>query len=394
MKNAFLFILALCFSSFLPHSAQAQEEKEPWFGLSANGYVKDLQTLILIDNPTGVGPSTFVTQYNFLHHRLNTRWDFGQAVNLKLDFRTRFFWGGATSINKTFIEQLDGSNDYFNLATGAANDQGIGIHSMIDRAYLEYAKGSWEIRLGRQRINWGINTLWNPNDVFNAYAFTDFDYEERPGSDALRVRYFMGYASSAEIAVRMADNWKDAILASRANFNIKQYDFQVIAGYVQEDLVLGGGWAGNIGNAGFKGEFSYFQPLPEDRDPAFAMSVGVDYMTAKSLFLTGGALFNSQGQWEGNLATLFNFELSARNLYPYKLSVFSQAAYPISPLLNAAMVVVYSPSKAHALFLSPTLTYSIASNWDLDLIGQIAFNEDDGYISPVQAMFLRVKFSY
>lgn len=384
-------IISLFF--LIAFSAKAQEEPS-WFSLSANGYVKDVQTLILLDNPTGIGPNTLVTRYNFLHHRLNTRWGFGEAFNLKVDLRSRFFWGDPLSINKSFEAQLDGSNDYFNLAAGAANDQGLAVHTMIDRAYLEFAKGAWEVRLGRQRINWGINTLWNPNDIFNAYAFTDFDYEERPGSDALRARYYLDYASSIELAVRMADSWKDAIIGTRFGFNLKNYDLQVIAGYVQEDLVFGGGWAGNLGNIGFKGEFSYFQPLVDDVDPAFGMSVGLDYITPKSLFVTGGALFNSEGLTEGSLTSLFSFNLSARNLYPYKVSVFGQAGYPISPLLNAAMVVVYSPSKSHAMFVSPTITYSIASNWDLDLIGQIAFNKDDGYVSPVQAMFLRLKFSY
>ncbi|MCB0707650.1 MAG: hypothetical protein KDC34_20180 [Saprospiraceae bacterium] len=389
MKCKLLLVLLFLFPLLL----QAQEE-ESWFRLSADGYAKDLQTLILIDNPTAFGPKTLVTQYNFIHHRLNTNWAFGQSWSFNLDVRSRFFWGDALSINKSFVAQLDEGNDYFDLSAGAASDQGIAVHTLIDRAYLEYSKDKWEVRLGRQRINWGINTLWNPNDVFNAYSFTDFDYEERPGSDAFRARYFMGYASSAEIAVRMADNWKDAILAARGTFNISNYDFQVIAGYVQEDLVLGGGWAGNLGNIGFKGEFSYFQPIPDGVDPAFAMSLGLDYVTPKSFFFSGGGLFNSVGVTEGSLASLFSFELSARNLYPYKVSIFAQAGYPITPLLNAALVAVYSPSKSHALFISPTLTYSISSNWDLDLIGQIALNEDDGYISPVQAMFLRLKFSY
>jgi hypothetical protein len=388
MNRLFFTLVVLFFFSGL----SAQEE-EKWFSLRVGGYVKDLQTLILIDNPTGIGPSTFTTQYNFIHHRLNTRWGFGEAFSLKMDLRSRFFWGDPLSINKAFVDQL-GGDDYFDLSAEGASDQGLAIHTILDRAYLEYSKGDWEIRLGRQRINWGINTLWNPNDIFNAYAFTDFDYEERPGSDALRIRYFMGFASSIDVAVQLADSLEAATMAAMGRFNVSNYDFQVLAGYVKEDLVFGGGWAGNLGNVGFKGEFSYFHALPEDRDAAFAMSIGLDYITPKSFFISGGGLFNSEGQTAGSLTTLFDFELSARNLYPYRFSIFAQGAYPVTPLFNVALVTVYSPSKSHALFFAPTFTYSIATNWDLDLIGQIAFNEDDGYVSPVQALFLRLKFSY
>lgn len=38
---------------------------------------------------------------------------------------------------------------------------------------------------------------WNPNDWFNTYNYFDFDYEERPGTDAIRVRvYFKDGMSS------------------------------------------------------------------------------------------------------------------------------------------------------------------------------------------------------
>jgi hypothetical protein len=63
-------------------------------------------------------------------------------------------------------------------------------------------------------------------------------------------------------------------------------------------------------------------------------------------------------------------------------------------MLNGSIALIYSPSKAHAIFLNPTVTYSIAQNWDFDLVGQIAFNEDDGFKSPIQGLFMRIKYSY
>ena len=60
----------------------------------------------------------------------------------------------------------------------------------------------WELTLGRQRINWGVNLAFNPNDLFNAYSLIDFDYQERPGSDAIRFQYFTNELSSFETAVQ------------------------------------------------------------------------------------------------------------------------------------------------------------------------------------------------
>ena len=81
------------------------------------------------------------------------------------------------------------------------------FNTTIDRVFLEYNKNDWEVRVGRQRINWGINLAWNPNDVFNAYSFFDFDYEERPGSDAIRIRKYTGIASSVELAANITDDF-------------------------------------------------------------------------------------------------------------------------------------------------------------------------------------------
>ena len=53
----------------------------------------------------------------------------------------------------------------------------------------DYRDNKINFRIGRQRINWGTTTIWNPNDIFNAYNFLDFDYEERPGMDGGKFQY-------------------------------------------------------------------------------------------------------------------------------------------------------------------------------------------------------------
>lgn len=367
-----------------------QEEEPP--KLTVGGYVKDLQTVFIFNAKSTLG-DIFIYDQNQIHNRINVQWQIAPSLLFKVDFRNRLFWGDLSTTD--MLKGLDTANDYFDLSIGKSNDKGLAYHAMIDRLYLEWIKGKWEVRLGRQRINWGISTVWNPNDVFNAFSFTDFDYEERPGSDALRVRYYTGYASSIEVAAKMADSLEAAVIAGMGHFNAGGYDFQVLGGLVKNELALGGGWAGNIKSAGFKGELTFFQPLKKSEKSSFAGTIGVDYMTGKSLYLNGGFLFNSNGTTSGSIASLFDFQLSAKNLYPYKYSLFLQGGYPITPLLNSGLALIYSPSKVHAIFLNPTISYSIAQNWDFDLVGQLAFEkEGKKYRSPIQGLFMRVKLSY
>lgn len=376
-------ILLLVSYSFI---VSAQDEQKNW---SLNGYVKNLQSLFLLNQ------TNQALQDNLLHNRLNFKWYANDKWTLTAEARTRLFWGDQVRLSggKPYITGLDAANDYFNLSIGTANAQGLAAHSMIDRLYWEYVQEKWEIRVGRQRINWGINTIWNPNDIFNAYNFTDFDYEERPGSDALRVRYYTGFASSIEFAAKAFDKKEDAVAALLWKFNKGNYDFQLLAGIVEEQIALGGGWAGNIGNTSFKGEFTYFTPI-DSSGQAFVATFSSDYSFNNQLYVSGGFLLNSNGSTNSSFLDLFTTELSAQNLYPYKYTIFLQAAYPLTPLMTTGLSLLYSPSETNALFLNPTFTYSIKENWDIDFVGQLIFAKTTTYNSPVQVLFLRTKWSF
>ncbi len=387
MRQLWLVIILL--SASLP--AFAQEDKPQKVFL--NGYIKSLQGLFFTDAFTGKNE---LLLDNLIHNRLNLRWYINDQLTFRSDLRSRIFYGDLVKLTPAYGDLIDDvNNDYFDLSKVVFNHSSVVGHTMIDRLYLEWIPGNWEIRLGRQRVNWGISTVWNPNDVFNAFAFTDFDYEERPGSDALRIRRFLGFASSIEIAIKAFDDIDEAVIAGLYKINQWNYDFQVLAGFVQNDIALGGGWAGNIKNAGFKGEFTYFIPLVDENVESFAVTLGVDYSLRSGVYFNIGYLFNDRGTSNRPISTLFDFDLSAKNLYPYRHALFFQVSYPFNPLINGGVAIIYSPVEVHALFVNPTIGVSIAQNWDLDLVGQIVFDrEDNSFVSPIQAGFVRFKYSF
>lgn len=379
------FILLL-----LPSFLLSQNEEEKNWALT--GYLKNMQTWLFFNDL----PQDAFLQDNLIHNRLNFTYYANEQWTIRADLRSRAFFGDLVRAQPNYAGLIDNvNNDYFDLSMVLLDRPSWVVHSILDRLYVEYAEGDWELRIGRQRVNWGISTIWNPNDVFNAFAFTDFDYEERPGSDALRVRYFLDYASSFEIAVKAADRIDETVIAALWKFNKGNYDFQILSGLVQNEWVIGGGWAGNIKNAGFKGEWSYFVPLEERGKNSFALTLGLDYVFENGIYGNIGYLYNSNGSTNANIVGLFDFELSAKNLYPYRHALVMQASYPITPLLNGGAAIIYSPVDVHPLFINPTITYSIANNWDIDMVGQIVMNDQQGrYKSPLQAIFLRLKWSF
>ncbi len=369
-------------------AVSAQTEKPKSWVLS--GYVKNLQSVYDLQ-----GLDQLLLD-NLIHNRINFRWYADDHLTVRIEARNRLFFGNLVSLNPNFSSQIEqANNDQIDLSVHWMDRPSALLNSTLDRAYVQYAKGKFEASLGRQRINWGINTVWNPNDIFNAFSFTDFDYEERPGSDAALVRYYLGTNSSLEAAVNLGDTWSSRVAALLFKWNMWQYDFQFLNGWANGDYVIGGGWAGNIKDAGFKGEWTSFLPAQDNQSSSHALSLAIDYVFAKGLYLNVGYLFNSNGQTEGTLQDLFAFELSAKNLYPFRHALLLQTSYPITPLINGSIAWIFSPGASRPLFVNPTLTISVAQNWDLDLVGQLSWNKEGSrYRSPFNAGFMRVKMSF
>ncbi len=336
--------------------------------LSLSGYVKYLPSASF------VRPDTIYT-HNYLHNRINTALELSGAWMLKADLRNQIFFGETVSNTPGFAQLIKPAEATLKLSRTILDKHSIVFQSTIDRLYLDFQGEKWELQIGRQRINWGINLAWNANDLFNAYNLVDFDYQERPGTDAIRVQYYTGDFSHIELAVQPAGEWNASILAGRYKFHYKSYDLQIIAGQYRRDFVLGTGWAGNIKNAGFKGECSYFRDRAKWRDHSGSLSasLSVDYTFKKGLYANASFLYNGLGSPSGkpfDVASWLNGRLSAKNLMPSKYSYLIQLSHTVNPALRASLTGIYGQGPGF-LFLMPMIEYEIKSDWSLNFIGQV-----------------------
>ena len=389
-KTSKLFYLLLV---LLPFSLLAQEEDESKW--EVNGYLKNLQSASLIQVPNFItGQSELVIlSNNLIHNRLNFSRSLGSKMVFNSSLRNRFLYGDLDTPER-MLEQFERGNDFFDLSLEGSQTNWA-AQTILDRFYLDIYLGDWEMSIGRQRINWGISTFWNSNDIFNAFNFTDFDYEERPGSDAFLVRKYIGFTSSIEFAIAAADDIKKLKAGFLYKFNLKNYDYQLLAGITENHLSLGGGWSGAIKKIGFKGEFNTFNDLSTSSEPfTGSFSMEFDYINKNALYFGFGVLYNSLGQTDTNILNLLDFDISARNLYPFKYTVFYSMNQSFNPIFSGGISFLYSPGPVHATFLSPNFNLSIAQNWDLAFFGQIVFDRQEKYSSPVQGFFLRLKYSF
>jgi len=387
-----VFFGIMCFlSGFAQDSTGTAPEKlKKW---ELKGYVKNLETFAVPG-----GPNTVLSD-DLVHNRLNFHWYPVAGLTVDLELRTRLYFGTLVKATPGFGDSLNNSsNDIYKVSALIVNEPSLVLQTVLDRANIDYTTGKWDFRLGRQRINWGINLVWNPNDIFNAYSFYDFDYEEHRGSDAGRITYYIDNASSIEIAAKIAETKDEIVAAALYKFNRKQYDFQFLGGVANDDAVAGWGWAGHIGGAAFKGEMSYFQPYSKLTDTvgSFSGSVSIDNVFKHNWELNVSILYNTGGSFHANLSDITALNISAKNLYPYRYSVFAMVSYPVTPLLNTSLALIYSPAGDNAVFINPDISYSITNNWDIDLVGQLfvaSFNNSQ-YGFKGEAIYGRLKFSF
>ena len=187
-----VLIFFLAANTFAQDSVVEQKERN-W---SFNGYVKDMQTAIIHT----IGQK-WVTS-NLIHNRLNFRWNISKSFTFCLEERNRFYWGELNSISPQYNDFIGYDNGLVNMSWNVFSGTSYLLNASIDRVWLDYTVNNFQVTIGRQRINWSQTYVWNPNDIFNTYSYFDFDYEEKPGSDAVRLQYFTSASSKAEIAVK------------------------------------------------------------------------------------------------------------------------------------------------------------------------------------------------
>ncbi|HCD52358.1 MAG TPA: hypothetical protein DEQ34_07920 [Balneolaceae bacterium] len=354
------------------------------------GYVKEL------------GGVSFSDQFdtfrydNIIHHRIESTFDLGSGFEFQADLRNRLLTGYTVSNTPGYANYLDNDPGYFDLSWVPVDSRKAVFHSTMDRLQLTYFSENWEISVGRQRLNWGKSMVWNPNDLFNAYSYLDFDYEERPGTDAVSAQYNWSYASSISAGYRFGRTLDESVFALMYRGNIGEYDIQVLGGNYFDHWTLGAGWSGYLKDAGLTGEFSYFHPRSGFFDPTghFTATLGSNYMLPNAVYLSAELLYNGGYRSNPNPIAALSTPPSADDLFVAETGFFLNASATPSPLSSVSLGFMGSFDRS-LFILIPQYSYSLSENIYLLLLSQIMRGSSfSGLTQTPNAVFFRLKWSY
>jgi hypothetical protein len=383
MRSA-LIITGIIVLSVFPLFSQEKQQV-----IVLNGYLTTMQSA-MFDSLSG----PFVYD-NLLHNRLNFKGYINSHLTFAAEFRNRLFTGDMVRSNSSYSEMMGEDQGYADMSWNIINKSSFLLNTTVDRLWFDINAGKAQLRMGRQRINWGQTLVWNPNDIFNAYSFFDFDYAERPGSDAVRLQYFPTYSSAAELAIKV-DSEDDITAAGLYRFNKWGYDIQFLAGYANsEDFVLGAGWSGSISSFSFRGEGSWFQPAENKigTEGTLLLTAGTDKIFKNNSMVQIQIMYCNAPLRLTDFNSFYSGNLSSKDLAFSRFSAFGQFTWAVTPLLNTTVSGMWFPD-LKGYFAGPSLDYSLAENLDCSLIWQHFTSNVDGIKTRINLGFLRIKYSF
>jgi hypothetical protein len=383
LRNS-IFIFLMVFSFCL--SGHSQEIERP---ITLKGYVTTMQSSTF-DSLSG----PFLNE-NLIHNRLNFKAYVNDKITFAAEFRNRLFTGDMVRYGRPYTGLIGDDDGVIDMSWNIIEEQSFLLNTAVDRLWFDLHYSKFQLTLGRQRINWGQTFAWNPNDIFNAYSYFDFDYIERPGSDAVRLQYFPSFSSVAEFGLKI-DNEYDITAAGLYRFNVWNYDIQFLAGVMNsEDAVIGTGWSGAIGSISFRGEGTWFVPyedFPGDKSTVL-LTTGFDKIFKDNSTAQIQFMYCNDPLDLSNFNSIYSGNFSSKDLAFSEFTAFGQFTWAATPLLNFTLAAMGFPD-LEGYFAGPSMDYSLSENLDFSLIWQhfdVSMSEKRTRINQV---FLRLKYNF
>lgn len=276
-----------------------------------NGYVET--------NPQWVHPlETDSYVFHGLQNRINARFPMVWNGWLEVSNRTLIYTGPEKWISPDVAKQMSEDSGWVDATWAWSSTK---YHSLLyttwDRLFWEWQMASSVIRVGRQRVNWGVSGVWNPNDWFHASDYLDFSYTEKKGVDALRWQWFPGEVSF------------------------------------------------------------YYEPQSYDRGRLiqYVGTMGFDHMFSNSLYVNVSGLYNGYSlNSEGSLMTSPG-GVSSQTLISKETALFWEWSYPLIPWVSVKWGALQSPQDL-SFCMIPGLEVSYFENVDWTSYGMVCHGGD------------------
>ncbi len=383
-ENRLLRIGVLMFLLSKQFESYAQKD----FVLS--GYVSELPSMTWSSDESEEGFN------NTVHNRLDFLYFNNAYWTTEISVRNRLISGKLVNNYANFQYIIDKDEGFVDMSFNWDNGDNYVLNTSFDRFNVQYEKNNFQLKLGRQRINWGQSMIWNPNDVFNTYSYFDFDYPERSGIDAIRLQYITSTTALLDAAVKI-DRYNKITAAMRYKFKVHDFDIQFLTGELnQEEIIAGAGWKGQMKRMIFYGEATCLNSFSDTDYTGVISSVGANYTCNSGVTMATEWMYMSKANSiDGIFSTFYYSPSSIKDLSIGNYSYLLSAKYPVSSQLALAMSFVgFDFPFFHNFYLGPKADYTVSEKISASAYLQYFSIDNAGHGMDNTSLFLRFKYTF
>ncbi len=369
-----------------------------WVALASTSYAQDFKGHVkLLNNLFVPYPDTLIWfSDQTIENRLEFKWSRYDKIKVEAHARNRFIYGDFVENIPRYAQLIDGNQGLINLSFLWADGHSFVGFTELDRLNAMLSIGQVELTLGRQRINWGMDLVWNPNDIFNTFSYLNLEYPERPGTDAVNLKVYTGSLSFIEAVYKPQKHTDSSAYGVRYRSNMAATDYQLIVARMPGHYVMGGGFTSELGLFAIRSEFSYFLREKSTNESGLVATLSADRSISNSGFIQLGILYNSFGSSK-SFEPISLIEPRVQNpmmLSRGKVNLFASASTTIRTLFTPSLAILANPADGSAVVI-PALSYSASNNLTLALT-TILFTGSRAaeYQNTGQLMYFKVQWNF
>ena len=306
---------------------------------------------------------------NISRIRIRPQFYIGDNVRINIEYEITSLYMNSLSEFNLLSSTGKTNRQLVNLSKNFINNDKFVINHFIDRLYFRYGFAEGNIIIGRQRISWGTGRVWNPTDLFNPINPANFSKIEKDGADAISFKYIFGSFTDLQLVYNPLDEIGKSNFGGRFRTNLDEYDISLMGGRFDEDYVIGADFAGNLYDAGVRGEGIYAL----SGESYYKIILGIDFQFTPELYALAEYHYNGEGKTvklDYELLKLVRGEIL--NLNRNYLAV--SGSYLLTPLINLTISNTLNLNDKSG-YLGFSGNYSLISNLDLTAGIQITYGD-------------------
>jgi hypothetical protein len=255
-----------------------------------------------------------------------------------------------------------GTEPLVSLATRRDLGDRAQARASIYRMTLTRAGDRATLSIGRQRISWGTGFVWTPTDLLNPVPPTSLERDEMPAVDAARLRVALDAVSGVDLVVAPGARREDGRYGVRFQGHRGEYDLGLMGGWFAKSWVMGGDFAGYLGDAGLRGEWTLSREASglewnPDAPVRLRAVVNADYTLSNGLYLALEGYLNGFGATSRHDYRVR--DNGGQGLARHYLALI--AGRSLHPLVAANLYALHNADDGSGLF-GPSISWSVWQN--------------------------------